>query len=204
MPRSDRGVSVAAGRYGAAVPEINAVGDLVLTRAVEFRVLADPLALRLTDRLRPSTVSETTSLAAETGAPEADVEARLVQLEDAGIVRRDGDGWTAVAKGFVFEIPDEPADAQAAARALTTTMLLQYAEVPRRWVDETEHALDVEWARASGLFNAGVRLTADELRAVQEDLETLLAPYLTRNATDTPDDARRVRLLAYFLPEASA
>ena len=186
------------------MPEINAVGDVVLTRAAEFRALADPLALRLTDRLRGSTAVATSTLAAETGVSEADVEARLVELEDAGIVSRDGDGWTAVARGIVFEIPDDPSDAQAAARALTTTMLLQYADVPRRWVDETETGLDVEWVRAAGLFNAGVRLTADELRTVQEDLETLLAPYLTRSAEDAPDGARRVRLLAYFLPDAEA
>ena len=186
------------------MPEINAVGDLVLTLPNQFRALADPLALALNDRLRPTSVLPTSALAAAVGAPEADVEARLVRLEEAGIVRRDGDGWTAVAKGIVFEIPDEPPDAQAAARALTTTMLLQYADVPRRWVDEAEPGLDVEWARAAGLFNAGVRLTSEELRAVQDELETLLAPYLTRSADDVPDGARRVRLLAYFLPEAAA
>ena len=185
------------------MPEINAVGDLVLTRASEFRALADPLALAVNDRLRPTTVLPTSTLAAEVGAPDTEVEARLVRLEEAGIVRRDGDGWRAVAKGIVFEIPDEPPDAQAAARALTTTMLLQYADVPRRWVDEAEPGLDVEWARAAGLFNAGVRLTSEELRAVQEELETLLLPYLTRGAHDVPDDARRVRLLAYFLPDAT-
>ena len=192
------------GRYGAPMPEINAVGDLVLTRAVEFRALADPLALRLTDRLRPSTVVPTSDLATETDAREADVEARLVQLEEAGIVRYDGDGWTAVANGIVFEIPDDDLDAQAAARALTTTMLLQYVDLPRRWVDETEPGLEVEWARAAGLFNAGIRLTAEELRTVQGDLEALLAPYLTRSPDDAPDGARRVRLLAYFMPEAAA
>ena len=186
------------------MPEINAVGDLVLTRAVEFRALADPLALRLTDRLRPSTIVPTSDLTTETGTSEAEVEARLVQLEEAGIVRRDGDGWRAVANGVVFEIPDDDLDAQAAARALTTTMLLQYADLPRRWVDETEPGLEVEWVRAAGLFNAGIRLTAEELRTVQEDLETLLAPYLTRSADDAPDGARRVRLLAYFMPETAA
>ncbi len=184
------------------MPEINAVGDLVLTRAAEFRALASPLALSLTDRLRPSSVVTSSTLAAKTGVSEADVDACLVELEDAGIVSRDGDGWTKVAKGIVFEIPDDPPDAQADARALTTTMLLQYADVPGRWVEEAEPGLDVEWARAAGLFNAGILLTADELRRVQEDIETLLVPYLTRSADDTPRNARRVRLLAYFLPDA--
>ncbi len=83
-------------------------------------------------------------------------------------------------------------------------MLLQYSDVPRRWVEETEPRLDVEWARAAGLLNAGVRLTAEELRAVQEELETLLAPYLTRSSDDVPDGARRVRLLACLLPLEAA
>ena len=79
------------------MPEINAVGDLVLTLPNQFRALADPLALALNDRLRPTSVLPTSALAAAVGAPEADVEARLVRLEEAGIVRRRGDGWTAVA-----------------------------------------------------------------------------------------------------------
>jgi hypothetical protein len=104
------------------MPRVNAVGELVLTDAREFRALTEPLALTLTDRLR-----------------------------------RDG-----------------PA----------TTATLSHR------------------ARAAGLFNARVALTADELRTVQEDLERLLAPYLTRAADDTPPNARNVRILGYFLPGA--
>jgi hypothetical protein len=52
------------------------------------------------------------------------------------------------------------------------------------------------------LFNARPALTPDELRAVQQNLEELLTPYLTRAAEDVPADARRVRILAYFLPDA--
>src|SRR5262245_16099107 len=185
------------------MPEINAVGDLVLTRAAEFRALADPLALSLTDRLRPARVVTTTDLAAQTGAAEADVEARLVELAQVGIVTREADGWTAVAKGFVFEIPDD-AEGQAAARELTNVALLQYIDVPRRWVEDDESRLDVDWARAAGLFNARPVLTPDELRGVQEDLEELLKPYLTRAAENVPADARPVRILAYFLPDATA
>ena len=186
------------------MPEINAVGDLVLTEAAEFRALADPLALSLTDRLRSASGATTSELAALTGTLEADVETRLSELERVGVVTREAEKWSAVANGFVFEIPVDDLDAQAAARALTGTMLLQYVDLPRRWVADTEPQLEIAWARAAGLFNAGVALTPDELRAVQADLETLLMPYLTRSAPDTPADARRVRLLAYFMPEAAA
>jgi hypothetical protein len=111
------------------------------------------------------------------------------------------DGWHAVASGFFFEIPDD-AEGRAAARALTNVMLLQYVDLPTRWVEDDEPRLDVDWARAAGLFNARPALTPDELRAVQQNLEELLTPYLTRAAEDVPADARRVRILAYFLPDA--
>ena len=182
------------------MPEINAVGDLVLTEASEFRALADPLALSLTDRLRREGSAATSALASQTGASEAEVEARLGELARVGIVTRAAGRWSAVANGFVFEIPDDP-DGQAAARALTGVMLLQYVDLPRRWVADVEPALELDWARAAGLFNARIALTPGELRSVQEDLEQLLAPYLTRSADDAPADARRVRVLAYFMPE---
>ena len=35
---------------------------------------------------------------------------------------------------------------------------------------------------------------------MQEDLEELLLPYLNRSEADRPEGARRVRILAYFLP----
>jgi len=185
------------------VPELNTVGDLVLTEASEFRALADPLALRLADRLRPASPATGAELAASTGASEADVNACLTALERVGMVMRDGDGWRKIGNGVFFEIPDDP-EGQAAARALTGTMLLQYVDLPRQWVEEIEPGLELDWARAAGMFNAGVALTPAELQAVQAELEDVLTPYLTRAAEDAPPGARRVRLLAYFMPEAAA
>ncbi|HEX2304206.1 MAG TPA: hypothetical protein VHH57_11330 [Gaiella sp.] len=183
------------------MPRVNAVGDLVLTDAREFRALAEPLALTLTDRLRRDGPATTATLSHLLGAAEPELDRLLEELERVGIVARGDDGWRAVARGFVFEVPDDP-DGQAAARGLANVMLLQYLDVPKHWVAEDEPRLDVDWARAAGLFNARVALTPDELRTVQEELEKLLAPYLTRAADDTPPDARNVRILAYFLPGA--
>ena len=59
---------------------------------------------------------------------------------------------------------------------------------------------DARWAGAAGIFNAGVVLAAAELDDVQVALERLLEPYVNRAADDVPADARRVRVLAYFLP----
>jgi hypothetical protein len=188
------------------MPHVNAVGDLVLTEARELLALADPLALALTDCLRRKGAASTAQLSIELEATEPDVEARLDELAAVGIIVRDDDeenSWRSAANGFVFEILDDP-DGQAAARRLTNVMLLQYVDLPRRWVAADEPRLELDWVRAAGMFNAGVALTPDELRSVQAGLEDLLTPYLTRQADAAPLDARRVRILAYFLPEAAS
>jgi len=178
--------------------EVNAVGDLVLTDPAAMRALGDPARLTLHDHLRrrgPSTVDD---LVESLEAGRTDVEERLEALETAGLVERTGTHWSVVGKGIAFEIPEEPTG-QEAARQLRNTMLLQYVDLPRRWVAETEPRLTLEWARSAGLFNARLKLTADELREVQERLEALLEPLLTRDAP--PDGADEVRILAYFMPQ---
>jgi hypothetical protein len=165
---------------------LNEVGDLIVDDPEALRAIADPHRLDLIDRLR-------------SGEPvEADDLPHLEELERLGFVKRDGDRWSAAGKGIYFEIPEGQAG-QTAARELTKVMLLREADRPRRWVENAEPKLSVEWARAAGMFNARVRLTADELREVQEELERALAPYTTR--TEAPSGTAPVRVLAYFLPE---
>jgi hypothetical protein len=107
-----------------------------------------------------------------------------------------------VAKGFVFEIPDDP-EGQAAARQLSATMFSSYVELPRRWVEDEEPRLDLDWARAAGLFNARVKVTSDELRGIQEGLERLVEPFIVRESEEVPSEARPARILTYFMPEAA-
>jgi hypothetical protein len=122
------------------------------------------------------------------------------------VEQADGGAWLAHGRGLFLQLPvdDADADAEAAARELSNVMLLAAADLPGRWVAEVEPKLDLEWARAAGLFNAGVVLTPAELQAVQEDLERLLEPYLNRRLDDLPAAGRRVRILSYFLPDADS
>lgn len=175
--------------------QVNSVGDLVLTDPQALRALADPVRLALLDRLR----REGPATAAELGG--ADTKVHLEELEQFGLVTRRAGRWEAVAKGFVFEIPDD-SEGQAAARKLSSVMMLNYVDLPRRWVADEEPRLQLDWARAAGLFNARLTVTPDELRDLQEGLERLVEPLITREADDVPGDAGRVRILAYFLPEA--
>jgi len=178
--------------------EINSAGDVVLTDPAVMRALADSGRLTLHDHLRHAGPSSVAELAEGLDSDAADVETSLDLLEKAGLVEQEGARWSVVGKGVYFEIPDDP-EGQQAARQLSNTMLLQYVDLPRRWVAESEPQLTPEWARAAGLFNARLSLTAHELCEVQERLEELLEPYLARDAP--PGGADTVRILAYFLPQ---
>ena len=178
---------------------LNAVGDVVLTDPEAMRALAEPARLELLDRLRRAGPSSVDELADRDETTPSSVAADLRELERFGLVESDGDTWTAVGKGVFFQVPDDPVG-QTAARALANAMYLRYADLPARWVAQDEPRLELDWIRAAGLFNARLTVTPDELREIQEQLEVLLGPYLTREPGDTPKDGRRVRILSYFMP----
>jgi hypothetical protein len=131
---------------------------------------------------------------------EALEEARLVEHREPDA--DDGQStWVAIGKGIVFEIPED-AEGQIAARQLSNMMFLQYVDLPRTWVVEDEPELTLEWARAAGLLNVRLVVTPDELRDIQEALERLLEPFLTRQSASAPAEASQVRILSYFMPES--
>jgi DNA-binding transcriptional ArsR family regulator len=180
---------------------LNAVGDLVLTEAEELRALADPARLTLFDLVRREGPITAEALAGKEGVDPTSLDADLRALESHGLIEPDGDTyWTAAVRGIYFEIPEE-AEAQLAARALSNVMLAKYASLPIAWVEDAEPQLDLEWARAAGLFNVRAHVTADELRTIQEDLERLLEPYTNRPEGERPGGTAPVRIMAYFMPE---
>jgi DNA-binding transcriptional ArsR family regulator len=183
---------------------VNSVGDLVLTDPEAMRALADPVRLGLLDRLRRAGTATAPELASQIRETPSAVQDHLRELEAFGLVtRRDAaeeSHWSAVAKGFVFEIPEEP-EGQAAARRLSNVMLLHYVDLPRKWAASDEPRLSLEWARAAGLLNARVAVTADELRGIQDELERVLEPFIKRESDELPVNAAPVRVLSYFLPE---
>jgi hypothetical protein len=188
---------------------LNAVGDLVLTEARELRALADTLGLTLFDLVRREGPVATSVLAKRVDRDRAQVDENLRELEALALVERtawdEGDVvWASDVKGIYFENPDNDPERQLAARQLSNVMLAKYAELPASWARDQEPKLQLEWARAAGLFNARIDLTASELRGIQQELERVLEPYTSRDSGDAPADAVPVRVLAFFLPEAPA
>ena len=183
-------------------PLVNAVGDLVLTEPRALLALAAPARLRLFDTLRREGPLSLAALSAVLDDDGTAVEAALEEFEQCGLAFAEDREWRAAGRGFVFEMPDDP-EGQEAARQLANAVLLQYVDLPRRWLVDHEPRLPVGWLRASGAFNARMSLTPDELRELQAGLELLIEPYAAREAAATPDGAASVRILAYFMPEAA-
>jgi DNA-binding transcriptional ArsR family regulator len=182
-------------------PIVNTVGDLVLTEPRALLALAAPVRLRIFDRLRREGPVSPAALAASLAEDESAVDAALEEFQACGLAVVEDGKWRAAGRGFVFEMPDDP-DGQEAARQLANAVLLQYVDLPRRWLEDDEPRLSIDWLRASGAFNARFALTPDELRELQAGLERLIEPYATREPVEAPDGAAKVRILAYFMPEA--
>lgn len=189
--------------------ELNAVGDVILKDPRAMRALADESRLALHDALRRSGPATVSDLASLLGSQPRQIREHLEALEEVGLVERCETGveneqttWAAVGKGVFFEIPED-AEGQSAARNLSNAMFLQYVDLPRRWLSDDEPRLALEWARAAGLLNVRILVTADELRDIQAELERVLEPYLTRQSDEDSGGASHVRLLSYFMPEAS-
>jgi DNA-binding transcriptional ArsR family regulator len=182
-------------------PIVNAVGDLVLTAPRALLALAAPGRLRIFDTLRRERPLSVVALAAALDEDATSVGAALEEFQACGLAVAEDRKWRAAGRGFVFEMPDDP-EGQEAARQLANAVLLRYVDLPRRWLEDDEPRLPVDWLRASGAFNARMSLTSDELRELQAGLELLIEPYATREAADTPNVAASVRILAYFMPEA--
>ncbi|MBB5939340.1 ArsR/SmtB family transcription factor [Streptomyces zagrosensis] len=190
----------------------NRLGDIEITDPQAMRALAHPVRLAILDHLQRHGPATATQLAPNVGATPSVTSWHLRHLAGFGLVRDSEPGpdrrqrrWEAAARGFRFDSPQDPADeeGQSAARVLSQQMFLRYADRPSRWAAEVEPGLDPVWRRLAGLANTRVVVSAEELAAIEDEIERLLAPYVTRDPTERPADGRGVHLMRYVLPEGT-
>ncbi|MEV6949852.1 helix-turn-helix domain-containing protein [Streptomyces sp. NPDC051172] len=190
----------------------NRLGDIEITDPKAMRALAHPVRLAILDHLHRYGPTTATQLAPDVGATPSVTSWHLRHLASFGLVRdsepasdRRQRRWEAVARGFRFKAPQDPADneGRSAAQMLSQQMFLRYSDLPIRWAAEVEPELDPAWRRLAGLANTRVVISADELATVEDGIERILAPYVTRDAAKQPPDARGVRLMRYVLPEGA-
>lgn len=188
----------------------NLFGDFEITDPQAMRALAHPVRLAILDHLQRHGPATATQLAPDVGATPSVTSWHLRHLAGFGLVRDSEPGadrrqrrWEAVARGFRFEVPQDPADeeGESAARVLSQQMFLRYADLPSRWAAEVEPELDPAWRRLAGLANTRVVVSAEELAAIEDGIARILAPYVTRVPAQRPTNGRGVRLMRYVLPE---
>jgi DNA-binding transcriptional ArsR family regulator len=185
----------------------NRLGDFEITDPKTMRALAHPVRLAILERLQRYGPATATLLAPDVGATPSVTSWHLRHLASFGLVRDAEPGpdrrerrWEAVARGTRFEVPEDE-EGRSAARLLSREMFARSADLPRRWVEEVEPGLDPAWRRLAGLADTRVVVSAEELAAIEDAIETVLAPYVTRAPSRRPPGARGVRLLRYTLPE---
>jgi DNA-binding transcriptional ArsR family regulator len=183
------------------MPRVNELGDLEITDPRAMRALAHPVRLTLFERLQRHGPAPVGELAADAGTTPSAAGRHLRQLMQHGLVAQSEGIWKAVGTGIHFEPADDDAS-QAAYRTLANQLFLRADELPSRWMAEDEPRLDGDWRRVSGLSNARMSMTVEEAAELDAQMEKLLEPYVTRDPSDAPGDARRVRWLRYVMPEA--
>jgi len=190
----------------------NRLGDIEITDPQAMRALAHPVRLAILDHLQRNGPATATELAPDVGASPSVTSWHLRHLASFGLVRDSEPGpdrrqrrWEAMARGYRFESPRDPQDVEgrSAARVLSQQIFLQYGDLPRRWAAEVEPDLDPVWRNLAGLANTRVVVSAQELATIEDQMERILAPYVTRAPAERPTDSHGVRLMRYFLPEGA-
>jgi DNA-binding transcriptional ArsR family regulator len=187
----------------------NPLGDALVTEPQAMRALAHPLRLAALSYLQRHGPATATQLAPHVGASPSVTSWHLRHLARFGLVvdadpsEVPGDRrqrwWKAPARGFRVELGDNE-EAAVAGRVLNDQLIDTARRQIDAWTAETEPRLDHAWRRLAGVSNTSVRLTAGELETVEDAIDDLLGRFVTRAEPDVPADARRVRVLRYFLP----
>jgi DNA-binding transcriptional ArsR family regulator len=191
----------------------NPLGDLPITDPQAMRALAHPVRLAVLSYLQRHGPATATQLAPHVGASPSVTSWHLRHLATFGLVLDADPGevpgdrrqrwWKAAARGFRVEA-GEGDEAEAASRVLGSELFATGRRQVEAWLADTEPRLESSWRRVAGVSNTSVKLTADELRRLEDAIDELLGPYVMRPEADRPPDARRVRVLRYFLPESAA
>jgi DNA-binding transcriptional ArsR family regulator len=186
----------------------NPFGDAQVTDPHAMRALAHPTRLAILTYLQRSGPATATTLSPHVGATPSVTSWHLRHLAGFGLVVDADPGevpgdrrqrwWKAVARGFSFESTGDPES-----RLLADRLVALAQEQLNQWVTEVEPVLEPEWFRLSGTSNTTVALTPAELAALAGQIDELIAPYVHRREADAPPEARRVRILRHYLPEAS-
>jgi DNA-binding transcriptional ArsR family regulator len=186
----------------------NPFDDFEVTDPQAMRALAHPVRLGALSHLQRHGPATATQLAGVVGASPSVTSWHLRHLAEFGLVK-DWDGgtdgrerwWQAVARRFRFELPAGPEGA-AAFRQLSGQLFDTALTQARRWITEVEPHLDPGWLAHAGVSNTRLVVSEQELAQIEKGIDEVLAPFVTRADAEADAEARSVRLLRFFMPDA--
>lgn len=160
------------------------------------KVLAHPLRSRLLGTLRRGGPATATTLAAALSTNSGATSYHLRKLESVGLVADTGEGtgkqrlWRAATSSHSWERSELSHDEDAATALgwLERDYLRLFSTDFGHWLDVAE-AWPGEWQDAAGMGDSWVTVTAEQLKALRQELDEVMARY--RDADPAPG-ARRV------------
>jgi len=183
-----------------------------LTDPAALRALAHPARLRMLDLLQEADGATATQCAAVVGLSASSCSWHLRLLARVGLVEDAGRGADGRERVWRSRVPSwqvdldgidaEPAEAQAIDVAVTEALLKASDETVRGFtVTAAQGGESAAWRRGALVSNSALRVTAEELEQLTEQVRELLRPYSRRERSDAPPDARIVHAALRFVPQ---
>ncbi len=181
------------------------MAEVIRLGATALRVLAHPLRSRLLSELRLHGAATATELAERLATNTGATSYHLRRLEEVGLVVDTGSGagkrrvWQASTHSHEWQPSDfaGDADAEASLAWLTRHYHSTLAERVERWAERST-AWPPEWRDALGSGDDGVTVTAQQARAMWQEIETVVERY--RDAGTGQPDAIRLLVWTHLLP----
>jgi DNA-binding transcriptional ArsR family regulator len=177
--------------------------------SAQLRCLAHPLRSRLLSALRLDGPSTSARLAARLATNTGATSYHLRQLADAGLVEEDPDRGTARERWWraahdITSYVDTDFDADPDDRAAAEWLVGHHARQKTRWRDdylESRAQWPAEWRAAASLGDVRLRLTADQLARLTEELYDVLRRYDELPVEDDAEgDTEQVMILLDAFP----
>ena len=183
-------------------PEPKPKPAVSLNHPVALRAYAHPLRLALVGLLRREGPLTATQAAARLGDNVPNCSFHLRQLAKYGLVERAEGAdarekpWRATAIATQWGDTQEDPEMRAAVDHLNSVVMTGYFERAQRWLAKRD-TLPGKWRRHTGLGDALLYVTAEELGEVQDALDGIFEKYNSRIADPSlrPKGSRAVNLI---------
>lgn len=185
---------------------------LTLTDAGMMRALAHPARIAILQHVALDGPATATECAEVAGLSPSACSYHLRTLARYGFVEEDPGSTTdgrqrpwraAILAVTISGDARQPAPVRAAERLLNDSLDARLAQIRAQYL---EHAAQYppQWQEAAGSVHDILHLTAEELKALRDEIRELFGRYRRIDRAERPADARRVHVLLEMLPQSDA